>query len=477
MKIPILSCFLVFVILSSDLLSQSVKWYNPWNNNINNLETDKLINIPILLHGANYRIIEIKDINKNIKSITARANKAEIKIFELPEIQDYKGNRILDVMLPLRFNKPSNSNFFLLKITGNEPGSDLLRVKIETDNQSFEINKGLLISKIPSKKNLNLNNWAYFDYSYLSKGLKRDMIKDILEHGNNTLVIPPYYFPQITEPRSVSRVNHLKKYIQYTENKFDFYILFLRYSETDTFVMGPDWKKNLPIWYNNVMSVFNSFGISSSKVLIYPYDEPVGKSIKRLSDMHDFFRQIGIKNDFFMTIGDMAGIRLAKKIEYIQVYSGNKKWVNELLNNKLPKTKIWLYEIPAGSRNYNSYFYHKIGFKAYLYNADGIGVWNYADADKSYNEKNRFEFNNGKANWLIKADNPVRDYSLIYRHKNQIYSSIRWEALAYGMEEYNWLSLYEKKNGRNKCIRLINEFLTNGISLTNWETIKLALIQ
>ncbi|MDD2493736.1 MAG: hypothetical protein PHE29_00935 [Tissierellia bacterium] len=152
MKIPILSCFLVFVILSSDLLSQSVKWYNPWNNNINNLETDKLINIPILLHGANYRIIEIKDINKNIKSITARANKAEIKIFELPEIQDYKGNRILDVMLPLRFNKPSNSNFFLLKITGNEPGSDLLRVKIETDNQSFEINKGLLISKIPSKK-------------------------------------------------------------------------------------------------------------------------------------------------------------------------------------------------------------------------------------------------------------------------------------------------------------------------------------
>jgi hypothetical protein len=114
---------------------------------------------------------------------------------------------------------------------------------------------------------------------------------------------------------------------------------------------------------------------------------------------------------------------------------------------------------------------------SYLYNADGIGVWNYADADKSYNEKNRFEFNNGMANWLIKADNPVRDYSLIYRHKNQIYSSIRWEALAYGMEEYNWLSLYEKKNGRNKCIRLFNEFLTNGISLTNWETIKLALIQ
>jgi len=212
--------------------------------------------------------------------------------------------------------------------------------------------------------------------------------------------------------------------------------------------------------------------------LLYPIDEPHGKNIQKMSEIYDFIRKIGINNKFFLTVENENAAYLANKIEIVQVHSAIPNLVDKVQKQRNKKTKLWIYEATQFSkgRNISPVIFMLMGIKAYYYNAEGIGVWNYADVSSLYTDKGIDEFNKGKGSWNLEIKNSAYDYSLIYRQKDNLYSSIRWEALTSGMEVSTWLGLYKQKYGILECNAIVDSLLQNRISLKLWENIKLKLI-
>lgn len=120
--------------------------------------------------------------------------------------------------------------------------------------------------------------------------------------------------------------------------------------------------------------------------------------------------------------------------------------------------------------------HQRIGIKAFLAKATGIGVWNYSDVKSAFDNVSINKFQSGKGSWEIASKDPVRDYSVIYRKNNIIYSSLRWEALAKGMQDIFYLEMYGRRHGENRATVLANNVLSNKMTLGEWEAIKLNLL-
>src|SRR5690606_9812402 len=43
----------------------------------------------------------------------------------------------------------------------------------------------------------SINTWAYFDYDFLTKGIREQVIQDLYDSKNDFLIIPHSYFPKV----------------------------------------------------------------------------------------------------------------------------------------------------------------------------------------------------------------------------------------------------------------------------------------
>ena len=111
------------------------------------------------------------------------------------------------------------------------------------------------------------------------------------------------------------------------------------------------------------------------------------------------------------------------------------------------RDRLWSYQLTYGSRDRKATEYRDMSITAFKNNATGIGMWSYADIDRAVDSKGESQFSRGIGTWDINYASPSAEYSLIYRKNNTIYSSLRWEALSFGMQDYYWLQLYKNKFG------------------------------
>lgn len=478
--------FILFLLIHSSIVNaKDIDIFYPWNNVVEKMTLASQNEIiPILQKGTNYRIVKIDNFKGNtINKIIVNSNLTKVDIYLLPIIRDYDNNRMLDLMIPIKLNEEITDNipykYFLLKFYGDKSGSETVNILLKTNKAKYNISTKVAVTQQEFISDMSLNVWAYFDYNFLLKGLKNQVISDLYQHKVNSIVIPPYALPNV-ENITKDKVNELRRYLQGTSNKFQYYLLYLGgFIDKENNMMTPQWKKNFPLWYKTVMSVFSEFNISKNKVLFYPIDEPHGQNIEKIFNMYDYLIQKKINMSFFCTIDNKSAMYLAKKLEYIQVLARKTEILEEINSIKGKKTKILIYESSkfSKSRNIIPLDYVKMGLKAYCYSADGIGIWNYADVSKLFTNKGLKEFENKKkGSWEIEINNPGFDYSLIYRKGNILYSSIRWEALSYGLEDNFWLKLYEKKYGVSAGKKLVEQLLENRINLKQWEEMKLMLL-
>src|SRR5690606_33144968 len=115
---------------------------------------------------------------------------------------------------------------------------------------------------------LNLNVWAYFDYDFLTKGIKQQVIDDLLCHKNNLLVIPPFHLPKVGKNIKEDGIKRLDNYLEGTLDKFAYYVLYLGYDEKDQYVMSEEWRKYFVTWVGKINSFFKSNGITEDRVFI-----------------------------------------------------------------------------------------------------------------------------------------------------------------------------------------------------------------
>ena len=453
-KILILSFLIIFFNCSSN---QNTSWYYPWQNTYDRLESAPESEIvPALINGKNYRILRINNLNGKIfKGFNYKSQNSKVEIFQLPLMDDHAKNKIFDLIVPLRlgdsFQETQPDKFFLVTWEGSRSGKETVRFSLQTDRQTYQYSKTIKTANLIYTPSINLNVFAYFDYNFLLKDIKKKVIDDLIKHNTDVLVVPPAVLPNLAN--SDLNVDGLRNYLKGTENKFKYYILYFNFNDSTIDLNSKSTKNTLPVWYSNMMKVFQEYNIIKDRVLLFPFDEPKKNQIDQLSRMYDSFRANGITNPFFVTIDtEIAGKALMNKVEFIQM----KPEVLSLFKGVNIKSEIWTYELIYGSRDRNATEYRNMSTRAYKNKAKGIGVWSYADIDRSVGQKGINEFSRGLGTWDINYESPSAEYSLIYRKGNQIFSSIRWEALSYGLEDYFWLDLHRKKFGNKENDRILN---------------------
>ncbi len=473
----LVASFFLLVILTSCYPHKNSIWYYTLDNTLDNLQPS-LENeiIPSYIDANNYRILKISNFNQNkIRNILIESKSTDVEIFHLPIIKNHQNKDILDLMIPLSEKylqdlDVSKVQYFLIKFVSKKKGEDNITITFETDKKRtfFKVSKRIFAVDVRNSSKIDLNVFAYFDYNFLVKNAKETIIDDLQKHNSNVLVIPPRVIPDIMmiDQSSIK----LDKYIEKTNDKFDYYILYLNWTDRNLNLKDPLFGNQIKKWFDLISESFKKNNISPKKIVIFPFDEPDHDRSRDLLTIKNIFRNAGINNPFYVSINNKdVGKTLVSKIEIMQ-------FIPEILseiNTKNTISKIWTYQLTYGSRDRKPLEYRDISIKAFLLEAKGIGVWNYADVDLAIKQKGKDQFIGGKGTWQIDFDASSAEYSLIYRKKNEIFSSLRWEALSNGLEDYFWLELYRIKFGNNAAKKMAKKIMSS--SPEEWQSVKLSL--
>lgn len=486
--------FIVFFIIVNcgdvgNIYAQTITWYYPWENAIQKLEAARATEtIPLPLKGKDFRILKITNNSSKLVTLTgysAVSQGVSIEVYSLPVIRNFNNRPILDLMQPFQggmisINKGAAA-YFLVKYKGLRKGQDNVSVTFKQSNgKSLTTSKKVYVGNALEAPKLNMNVWANFSYP-LIKGLQNQVVNDLVAHHANVLIIPSNVLPSVTAGKIANSTPKLDNFLKGLAGKFDYYIVYHNYKDFDKdFALSDKWKRNFPQWHQLVKQSLIKAGVDYSKVYFYLFDEPNVKQAEDLINMIKWNKESHIDARFYVTISGPATMGLAKYADIVQIYNKAQNFTayDQLQGNK---AKLWFYDIISEARNRSALTFLKYGWMAYKYKADGIGAWNYADIKKAYTDKELQTMNAGSSNpslgsWTFSPQNYQKDYSLIYREGNHLYSSLRWEALSQSIQEYQFLSIYQSKYGKQKTNTLISQLLSGKMTLEEWNMTKLSLI-
>ena len=459
--------------------SQEVTWYLPWENRINKLVEDSTLEVPIINKYANYRILEISSKDPvTLSNITIESNNSEVKIYYAPIVFDYNGREILDVLKPVDQVTigAERNHYFFIKFTGKKPGSETVSVNIHSKDSVIYSTKNIYVSNAVNNFPFSINTWAYFDYDFLTKGIREQVIQDLYDSKNDFLIIPHSYFPKVEKDIDELRIDKLREYIKNTDDKFKYYVLFFDYRSEYTSILSDKWKKDFLVWIEKINKVFAENGVSESRILLYPYDEPQGDAINKASEMYDWIKSNNIKNPLYVTIGGKdrkKALRLVQKTDFAQIASD---LVESVSATDSKRTTLLLYTVAGSSRNIRPITYLRYAGRAYKYGIQGIGVWHYSNMKGAFDVDYTIDLYK-KPSWELEVLKINKDYSLIYRESDKLYSSIRWKALSYGVDEYQFFKLYETMHGKTKTDGIIHDIFNSNVMENHWEKVKLQFIK
>lgn len=460
-----------------------VSWFYPWETNLNKLITDKSEFIPINRGSKNYRIVKIDNFNGSIiKSVQFNNDGLGITLSELPVLKNYHGNTIVDVVLPIKTNQKlensisTTAKYFLISLKGLTSGRRDFSITLTTDKASYTIKNTAVVSKYVYSQSISLNTWPYFDYNFMLKGAKSSMIDNLQSLGANVLVIPPYVLPHVTDK---SRPNNLIDYLNGAKNNFNYYIIYFGgFQAKPNNFCSATWYASYPAWIKNLTAEMNALGIRQDQILLYPIDEPKGENIGKLDQIISFSKKNGITNNFFSTAENNMALDKMSAVNYGQLHTGQGNLESSKVRSRASGNKnTWIYETRFGrSREQSPVSYLRLGWKASLLGATGIGMWNFCDVRDAYSSQQQNQILQGTASWNIMPQNPGYDSSIIYRRGNVLFSSIRGLALSSALEEVFWLKLYRSKNGATATNSLLNNLISGSLDYSDLETIKCKLI-
>lgn len=471
--------FLLILLLAVGCSTQSKsQWFYMWENSTDRLEAapgnEK---VPVLINGKTYRIIKIENFQGNtVRNITVSSAPAlKVEVEYLPVISNFKNQQIVDLVMPIQKNAPlynagSRDKYFLVSFSGVRNGENTVKIDIESNRKKYSFSTAAMVAAERYTQQAALNVFAYFDYNFILKDMKQQVITDLAAHQNNVLVIPPMGMPDILNPNPDFSV--MSQYLKGATGKFEYYILYHNLTSRNINFNDATVQRSVKNWYQKANAFFKSAGISSDRVLIFPFDEAKGKDINKILNAKKVFRSLGIDNPFYASVDNVqAGQQLLSKVEYLQLLPE----VLAKLNTSGTTSKLWTYQLTYGSRDRKPEEYRQMGLTAFRNGATGIGVWSYSDVSVAADNSNISDFKRGKGTWEMKYKAPSAEYSLIYRLENNIYPTLRWKALSYSLEEYYWLNLYRQKMGTAKSRTLLNR--VSAMPASEWEQLKLSLIK
>lgn len=415
-----------------------------------NLNYNLIVPISGVQYGA-YTITNTSD-HKDIINITFTESECfDIRLYTIPFITDGYNGAVADPLIPINNSIqliPGETKVLFFELYGLETGRGISIIKVFNDDFNAQLKiTGHVQQIFPTTKGfeLNVNVWAYLNVSTL-KNVKAEAVKDLQSHHVNTAMIEPWFLPSIQSNDFSEFLNYLSNYDS-IENIF----LRVRYEQRlPKKFLTSRWKENFVKWYNSLCETVHKSGFPYSRIFFYPYDEISGKTdIENYKRFIEWARKALPTMKFVATFNNKTAIKEILPIVDVGIIMGSK----DLLKN-LPITdaEIWTYYINGNARLKSPYkCYRLMGWKAFYYNLNGIGFWNYSI------------IKGAKLNKIsAKVELPSKNYAVIYNGpQNTIISSRRWEAFKLGIEDYELLKLYESNYGRKNTLELVNRVLQN----------------
>ncbi|MEP7106927.1 MAG: glycoside hydrolase domain-containing protein [Ferruginibacter sp.] len=382
---------------------------------------------------------------------------ASTELFQVPFI--VSGNNYEEIADPLVGNTkkiripPGESCVLMFKVTGKSSGISKAKIIIKSGTYSSGLLLDISISKQKfSVDSLSLNavNWAYFNYPLISDR-NTEALSDLYRHHINTMVVPPYKLPFFNKPDEKEFGNYIAgfKSARNILLFMDFKSKLCQQAFENAEFLSEEWKANFVKWYKAVVESSGFYGIEESQLYIYPFDE-----IKD-SDVNSFATFLKWLNKNYPNIKTYATLTSVNAVKTLQPLLTISQILDEkpLLDAADDNIKnIWTYTTTPRAESLSPYsFYRLKAWRAFFNNYNGIGFWNYADYRNGSTNKTQLTGFDG-----VNANN----YSVIYNGPGKaIISSRRWEAFMLGIEDYELLMQYSRKNGFLKARQLAGKII------------------
>jgi hypothetical protein len=416
-------------------------------------------NIP--LNGVQYGSFIVTNTSGKIEDFKIKVPKlfsgaVGFSLFQVPFVPTEDSKVVADPLMPITnaFSvEPGQTQMIFFKLEGQHTGSDHINILLTSQNLTKSISISTTVSDVGLNKKPLLNSivWAYFYYPMI-----RDRIvnanADIVAHQVNTNAVPPNAIPRLGSSNHRDFLAYISK-MKGEQN----ILLFMNYASdqyrngyTGGQFMSPDWQAKFKLWYNAVIKDLTDSGFSKENVYLYPYDEVSGKNISDFKSLILWVRQAipGIK--FYSTMAnDEAVNTILPLLDVAQIQATYKG-----LNNLPPHSaEVWTYSGSAPARDLSpNGFYRLMAWEAFAKGFKGIGFWDYS-AEGNYDRLTT------PSDPLIY---PTGSFSVIYDGPGQqVISTRRWEAFRLGIEDYDLLSLYSAKFGRDKANQFANDVLAS----------------
>lgn len=436
----------------------------------NSTSTDPLISFPV--NGEDYRTFVLTNNGGNDTKYTLKiseANTFNAQLFLLPYVTSMVGKKsIPDPLLAFGSDiliKAGESKIFMLKLKGVSKGKDESNILISSSGGNIKIPFNTSVQgTIPTNNlSLNANVWAYLNSPVISK-YKVKAVQNLSAHHVNTIVVPPEKLGRLNGSDFSEFKNYLVNFVPSNTKNIILYVNFLSKENVGYFsqkgYLSAASKEDFKNWFNSIKSIVSGAGFKSN-IYIYPYDEISDLHVKDLTVLMEWAKKEipGIK--FYTTIGNKniqpnSFNKIANNLDIIQF--ADTKHNMELANTITdPKVQKWIYDAKPQAELLSPYSYYRLmAWKAFYYNLNGVGFWNYSDYKATPNDD---------VIKTLKLKSSV-NYSVIYINDQNIINSRRWEAFKLGIEDYEIINNYSSNVGIAKAKALVKKVIDNPDDLT-----------
>lgn len=376
----------------------------------------------------------------------------QTEIFEVKEVFTRKGARVPDPLVPYNINqkitlKPGEKKTFALFLDATKETKEIVNISIPGIKNSLEINFTSVDVGIDKsfveKLNFNVNVWPYFSEPFY-KGREKSVQEDLKAHYVNVFVIPA----KVLLPNNVSTDHAALKNYMKNYSKGSRVLLFVNhrgYVANPGNYMSDLWKTRFTTWYSNIMKILTGYGVESSDVYLYPFDEIQPNEVDIFTTFSKWVKSDIPNAKIFSTVFENRYALVKDHADVIQVLTPkNRNFDFDKKSNR----EYWMYGIMDNSKDQNPVDYRLLAWRSFSYQATGTGFWNYAD---QY----------GPSIW-DDNDGDRGDYNVVYDNgAGQIASSIRWEAFKNGVEDYFLLSMFQNKYSSKEAIEVAGVMLNS----------------
>jgi hypothetical protein len=443
---------------------------SPWGNGKSEGKSKLILSPTNVTHYVAVRVKNNQ--NKKVSSsfVLKGINNIETSVYETQEINTRSSRNVSDVLLPITANSkldfnPGETKVLILALKSSQEKKSAINLSLTGSNDQAlvidyqSINLGI-DKNYQNTLNFNVNVWPYYTYPFF-KGREQQIKQDLANHYSNIFVIPA----KVLEPNNIttnhnSLINYLKNY--QAGDKVMLFINHKGYVKSPGNFMQASWQRKFLSWYDNVYKILMDNHIDIQNVYLYPFDEIRENELPLYRSFATWIKSVRPQSQIFVTVYYEKFLPQVQPLADIYQLLVKKNDLSLVKPNK--GSEFWIYDIMDDSKDVDPYSgYRLLAWKAFQFNARGIGFWAYAD---QFGSSVWDDFDGGQG-----------DYNVVYDKGNAIIPSKRWEAFKQGIEDYFILNKYQQKFGEVATKKLVLQVLSLSTNQEKAEEIRKLMIQ